>query len=438
MATPSAKTVWTKLQRIAGLAKEDPQRVLTSLAHHIDLEFLKEAYRLTRKDAAPGVDGQTAADYERHLDQNLSDLLDRFKSGTYRAPPVKRAYIPKGNGQKRPLGIPTLEDKVLQRAVTMVLSAIYEQDFQDCSYGSRPGRSAHQALAVLREGIRGMQGGWVLEIDIQAFFDHLDHQKLREILDQRVRDGVLRRVTHKWLKAGILEESELRYPTEGTPQGGVISSLLANIYLDTVIDRWFHRDILPRLRGRAFLVRYVDDMVMVFQNRNDAERVLEVLPKRLGRYGLTLHPEKTRLVRFRPGNTPGHEGPDPPLPGTFDFLGFTHFWALSRRRQWVIKRKTQKSRLGRALRAMAVWCRKHRHRPIAEQHALLIAKLRGHYLYYGIQGNSPALSRYKWHVERIWKRWLDRRSQRGQMTWDVFKKLLACWPLPDPHVRNVA
>ena len=290
MATLSALEVYPKLRRIAELAKDHPERVFTSLAHCIDRDFLYEAYRLTRKKSAPGVDGQTAADYRQDLSRNLTELSERFHTGSYRAPPVKRVYIPKDGGKKRPLGLPTFEDKVLQRAVTMVLTAVYEQDFLDCSYGCRPGRSAHQALGALREGIRNMQGGWVLDVDIQGFFDHLAHKALRDILDQRVRDGVLRRAIHKWLKAGILEDGVLRSPTAGTPQGGVISPLLANIYLHTVVDRWFHEDLLPRLRGQAFLVRYVDDVVMVFSNRNDAQRVHEALPKRLARFGLTLHP----------------------------------------------------------------------------------------------------------------------------------------------------
>lgn len=439
MATSNALTVSTKLQRIAELAKEDSQRILTSLAYFIDRDFLQEAYRRTRKSAAPGIDGQTATEYGRHLEENLSALLDRFKSGTYRAPPVKRAYIPKDGGGKRPLGLPTLEDKILQRAVTMVLTAVYEQDFLDCSFGCRPGRSAHQAVGTLREKLREMQGGWVLDLDIQGFFDHLDHKRLREILDQRVRDGVLRRTIHKWLKAGILEDGELRQPREGTPQGGVISPLLANIYLHTVVDQWFHRALLPRLRGRAFLVRYVDDVVMVFANQQDAERVFQVLPKRLARFGLTLHPEKTRLLRFRPGprKSPPSKEP-PPTSGTFDFLGFTHYWARSRRRQWVIKRKTAKSRFHRALSRITDWCRVHRHLPIVVQHHFLTQKLRGHYHYYGITGNSPALSKLKWHTERIWKRWLERRSQKGRLRWDVFQELLQRWPLPPPSVRAVA
>jgi RNA-directed DNA polymerase len=258
--TPRPDDVSTRLQRVAKLAKEAPSMAFTSLSHHIDVEFLKEAYRRTRKDGATGVDGQTAVEYEANLEDNLQSLLDRAKSGTYRAPPVRRVRIPKGEGQEtRPIGIPTFEDKVLQRAVAMLLEAVYEQDFKDCSYGFRPGRSAHQALEVLRQGTMRKGGGWVIEVDIRRYFDTLDHSHVREILSQRVRDGVVMRLIGKWLNAGILEDGELTYPEAGTPQGGVISPLLANVYLHHVLDQWWVRDVLPQMYGRAFLVRYADD-----------------------------------------------------------------------------------------------------------------------------------------------------------------------------------
>ncbi len=258
--TQGSENISTKLQRIAELARQRSGVALTTLAHHIDSEFLGEAYRRTRKDGAAGVDGQTAKEYAEQLEANLAALLDRFKSGDYRAPPVRRVHIPKGDGSKtRPIGVPTFEDKVLQRAVTMVLEAIYEQEFLECSYGFRPGRSAHQALQAVWKGLMRMGGGWVLEIDIKSFFDTVDHGHLRSFLDQRVRDGVIRRMIDKWLKAGVLEDGSVSYPDEGTPQGGVLSPLLANVYLHEVLDRWFERDVLPRMRGRAFLIRYADD-----------------------------------------------------------------------------------------------------------------------------------------------------------------------------------
>ena len=264
------------------------------------MEWLREAHRRTRKDGALGIDGQRAGAYAVELDENLHSLLDRAKSGMYRAPPVRRVNIPKGNGETRPLGIPTFEDKVLQRAVAMVLGAVYEQDFLDCSYGFRPKRSAHQALDALQDAATRMYGGWVIELDIRKYFDSIDHERLREVLDGRVRDGVIRRLIGKWLNAGVMEAGELRSSSEaGTPQGGVISPLLANIFLHEVLDVWFDQQVKPRLRGRAMLVRYADDAVVLFQYEDDAKRVMEVLPKRFGKYGLALHPEKTRLVPFR-------------------------------------------------------------------------------------------------------------------------------------------
>jgi group II intron reverse transcriptase/maturase len=249
--TPGSENISTKLQRIAELARQRSGVALTTLAHHIDTEFLGEAYRRTRKDGAAGVDGQTAKEYAAQLKVNLAALLDRFKSGEYRAPPVRRVHIPKGDGRTtRPIGIPTFEDKVLQRAVTMVLEAVYEQEFLECSYGFRPGRSAHQALQSAWKGLMRMGGGWVLEIDIKSFFDTVDHGHLRSFLDQRVRDGVIRRMIDKWLKAGVLEDGRVSYPDEGTPQGGVLSPLLANVYLHEVLDKWFEKDVLPRMRGK--------------------------------------------------------------------------------------------------------------------------------------------------------------------------------------------
>jgi group II intron reverse transcriptase/maturase len=406
-----------------------PQTALTTLAHAIDLDLLEEAYRRTRKDGAVGIDGQTAEAYTENLEANLRALLERAKSGTYRAPPVRRVHIPKADGSKtRPIGIPTFEDKVLQRAVAMVLEAVYEQDFRDCSYGFRPGRSAHQALQVLWKGLMDLGGGWVLELDIERFFDALDHQKLREILRQRVRDGVLLRLIGKWLEAGVLEEGSLVHPETGTPQGGVISPLLANVFLDTVLDAWFEDVVRPRLRGRALLVRYADDAVMVFASEEDARRVWKVLAKRFEKYGLSLHPEKTRLLHF------GRPSPRGPRPETFDFLGFTHYWGRSRRGKPAVLRKTARDRFTRSLRAIAQWCRRQRHLPLVEQHRELGRKLRGHYAYYGITGNQPALSRLRHETQRVWRKWLDRRSQRARMTWERFWRVSARYPLPPARV----
>jgi group II intron reverse transcriptase/maturase len=407
--------------------------VINTLAHHIDLDLLREAYRRTRKDGAVGVDGQTAQDYEAQLESNLSSLLTRFKTGSYRAPPVRRVHIPKGDGSKtRPIGIPTFEDKVLQRAVQMVLEPVYEQDFHDFSYGFRPARSAHQALKALRDGLMAMRGGWVIEVDIRGFFDTLDHTILRGFLDQRVRDGVLRRTIDKWLNAGVLEDGCLTRPELGSPQGGVISPLLANIYLHEVMDKWFD-DVVKRRVGKCFAVRYADDIALVFYAERDARRVLAALPKHFGKFGLTLHPDKTRLIRFvRPrfdAQRSTAAAPQPE-PGTFEMLGFLHYWGRSRRGYWVIRQQTSPSRFRRALKRVGEWCRLHRHRPIDEQHATLAAKLRGHYEYYGLTGNSRALARFRSEVCQLWRKWLLRRSQRTTMTWANFVRVLERFPLP--------
>jgi RNA-directed DNA polymerase len=402
--------VSTKQQRIAALAKQSPQMAFTSLAYLMDIDWLKEAYRRTRKDGAVGVDGMTAEQYEQDLEGNLQRLLDRAKSGSYRAPPVRRVHIPKGGSttETRPIGIPTLEDKVLQRAVVMLLKPIYEQDFLDCSYGFRPGRSAHQALQSFRNQLMDSRGGWVLEVDIRKFFDNLDHGHLRKFLQLRVRDGVLLRLIGKWLNAGVMEDGNVSYPDTGSPQGGVISPLLSNVFLHYVLDLWFEQDVKPRLRNRAFLIRYADDFVIGFRDHCDAQRVMDVVPKRFDRYGLTVHPTKTRLIPFRPP-TPwatGYRGEPPERPGTFDLLGFTHYWGRSRRGSWIVKQKTASDRFSRAVRSMDSWCRANRHLPISDQQQKLNEKLRGHYAYYGVTGNGTALSRFLHEVERRWRKWL--------------------------------
>jgi len=429
--TPNSGSVSTKQQRIAQLAKQAPQMAFTSLNHYIDLEWLQEAYRYTRKNGAAGVDGRTARDYEVDLDSNLQRLLDRAKSGTYRAPPVRRVHIPKGTGKDtRPIGIPTFEDKVLQRAVAMVLEPIYEQDFYDCSYGFRPGRSAHHALESWWRQAMKVGGGWILEVDIRKFFDTLDHAILRDLVRHRVRDGVLLRLIGKWLKAGVFEAGQITYPDRGSPQGGVISPMLANVYLHYVLDEWFVHEVQPRMKGKAFLVRYADDFVIGFTEESDARRVMEVLPKRFGKYGLTVHPEKTRLIAFhRPSGT-SRKDSDRGGPGTFDLLGFTHFWDRSRKGHWVIKRKTARSRFTRGLRAIYQWCKVNRHRPLAEQQRKLSQKLKGHYAYYGLTGNYYALCAFQSMVQRAWRKWLGRRTRDGTIPWDHFNRLLRRYPLP--------
>jgi RNA-directed DNA polymerase len=431
-------SVFTKQQRIAELARRSPQMGFTSLAYLMDIDWLEAAFHRTRKDGAPGVDGQTWSGYEKDLEVNLRSLLDRAKSGTYRAPPVRRVYIPKAGSatETRPIGIPTLEDKVLQRAVVMLLEPIYEQDFDAGSYGFRPGRSAHDALEDLWKRTMDSNGGWVLEVDIRKFFDTLDHAHLRQLLQLRVRDGVLNRLIGKWLKAGVLESGSVSYPDAGSPQGGVISPLAANVYLHYVLDVWFRQEVQPRLNGDAHLIRYADDFVILFTHEEDARRVMEVLPKRFGKYGLTLHPEKTRLIPFRrpPCKTDGGVDDRDDQPGTFDLLGFTHYWGRTRRGGWAVMRKTATKRLSRAVRSIAQWCRDHRHSPVCEQHVTLSQKVRGHYAYYGITGNARALQWFLLAVHRAWRKWLNRRNRLREMTWDRFNRLLKRYRLPPPRI----
>ena len=294
--TLSSTNTSTKQQWIAEQARAHPERVFTSLHHLIDIDWMREAFRRTRKDGASGVDGMTAADYEADLEANLEDLLNRLKSGCYRAPPVRRHHIPKADGTKRPLGIPTFEDKVAQRAILMLVEPLYEQDFLPCSYGFRPGRSAHDALGALRMGIMEQGHRWVIDADLANYFGSIDHGHLRSFLDLRIKDGVVRRMIDKWLKAGVLDGSILRRFDTGTPQGGVISPMLSNIFLHHVLDVWFEQEAKPRLKGRCQLVRFADDFVMAFEDCHDGERMLAVLGKRLGRYGLVLHATKTRYV----------------------------------------------------------------------------------------------------------------------------------------------
>lgn len=432
--TLGREIISTRQEKLAELARIEPKWTMTTLAHHIDAVWLREAYRRTRKDGAVGIDGVTAAQYEADLEANLESLLERFKSGRYRAPAVRRVHIPKpGNVKKtRPIGIPTLEDKVLQRAVLMVLEPIYEQDFLDCSYGFRPRRSAHQALDALWRELMAMGGGWIVDLDIQSFFDDVDWGHLRHFLDQRVRDGVIRRAIGKWLNAGVMESGEVSHPERGTPQGGVVSPLLSNLYLHEVLDVWFEHEVKPRLRGRAFEVRFADDAALVFEREEDARRVLAVLSKRFAKYGLRLHPEKTCLVDFRSPPRRGQDGSQ--RERSFALLGFTHFWGRSRKGRWVVQRKTAKDRFTRSLRDIGHWCRAHRHWPVAAQQAALRRKLQGHYAYYGITGNGRALARFLYEVRRLWRKWLHRRSWHGRMTWEKFDRLTERYPLPQPRV----
>lgn len=423
--TQRSEIVCTKQRRIAEVARQRPTERLTALNQYLDIPWLEEAYRKLRKDSAPGIDGQTVADYGQNLEGNLQELIQRAKSGSYVAPPVKRVHIPKDEKETRPIGIPTTEDKVLQRAVVMILEPIYEKEFYDFSYGFRPGKSPHQALTMFWQ--RAMDNGtqWVLEVDIRKYFDSVDRKKLMEVVGQRIGDGVIMRLISKWLHAGVMEEQRLHHPEAGTPQGGVISPLLSNIYLHEVFDRWFVEVVQERMVGKVFAVRFADDMVLGFTHRSDAEKIHRVLFLRFEKYGLKLHPEKTRLVRFGRPEQSGLKEPQPVEPETFDFLGFTHYWGKSRKGQWVIKRKTAAKRLRRTLKAMNQWCRANRHRGPLDQFVDLVRKLQGHYAYYGITGNGRCLDQVRTETTRLWRKWLMRRSNApGGMTWRRFAQML--------------
>jgi len=429
----SSQTVSTKLQWIAEQAVRDPKRVFTSLAHLIDVEFLREAYHRTRKNAAPGVDGVTAEEYGKNLDENLRDLHERLRTGRYKAPPAKRVWLDKDDGGKRPIGMAGFEDKIAQRAVAMILGAVYEQDFEDFSHGFREGHSQHQALAELRNKCREIGVAWIVDADVAKFFDTLAHSLLVKTIKKRVNDGALIRLIGKWLNAGVMEGMTLIHPEQGTPQGAVISPVLSNIFLDYVLDRWYVRDVRPRLKGRSFLIRWADDFLIGCEREDDARRVLAALSKRFERFKLSVHPEKTALIRFRKPSSAkktDHEN------GTFDFLGFTHFWAKARQGFWVIKRQTAKKRLSRAMTSLWQWCREHRHDRLPEQHRMLCLKLRGHYQYYGVRTNYQMLVAVMRQVERAWRYWLSRRSSKGSIGWEDFERLRRVFPLPKPKIYH--
>lgn len=413
-------------------AQKHRQEPLTALNHHLDLCWLHEAYRQVRKDAAPGVDGQTVAGYGEKLSENLRDLLARAKSGRYQAPPVKRAYVPKNEKEDRPIGLPTVEDKVLQRAVAMILEPVYEQEFLPFSFGFRPGRSPHQALDYLRTQCFEQKVQWLLEVDLRKFFDTVDHRQMRELLSRRVQDGVLTRLIGKWLKAGVWEKGTVSYPEEGTPQGGVISPLLSNIYLHEVLDKWFVESVQPACAGRTFLVRFADDFVMGFEREEDVQKVLRVIEKRFARFGLKINAQKTRVVRFeRPRRGGGGEAEKPE---TFDFLGFTHYWGKARSGAPVVKKQTAGGRFRRTLQAIKEWGWKNRHQPLKEQQRKLNEKLRGHDAYYGVTGNFRKLQELRWQVAKLWRRWLARRNRGHPPTWAWFLAMLKVFPLAPARV----
>jgi len=432
-AASTANEVSPELLKVTERAKRDPRMRFFSLAHLLDEQALRRAYDRLRKDAAVGVDGITKEQYGRDLERNVSELHGQMRAMRYRHQPIRRVHIPKDKGKTRPIGISCIADKVVQGALCAVLEAIYEPVFFDGSYGFRRGRSAHDALRALNQVLYAGKRCWILEADITSYFDSIDRKMLMELLQERVIDGSFLRLVGKCLHVGILDGEEFSEPDVGTVQGSVLSPMLGNIYLHHVLDLWFEYVVRPRLGGHAHLIRYADDFVIAFEREDDARRVAAVLPKRFERFGLTLHPDKTRLLPFGRPRRSQTEGKGP---ATFDFLGFTLYWRRSRSGWWVPSLKTRKARLRRAITAVADFCRSHRHRPVKEQHAGLKRRLVGHFNYFGVNGNGPSLEMLVHEAEHFWRKWLRRRSQRTRLSWTRFKAtILRVFPLPSPTIH---
>lgn len=420
-----------ELLKVAERAKREPEAQFNALAHLLDVAALERAYRRVRKDAAVGVDGVTHEQYGQNLGEKLQDLHERMKSMRYRHQPIRRVDIPKENGTTRQIGVAALEDKIVQGAIREVLEAIYEQDFLPCSHGFRPRRGAHDALRAFVAAAGAGKVNWVLEADVQSFFDSVVRTALMEILQQRVVDGSMLRLISKCLHVGVLSGAEYSEPEVGTTQGSALSPLLGNIYLHHVLDLWFEREVRPRLGGSALLVRYADDFVMCFEREDDARRVEAVLAQRLERYGLQLNLQKTRLLEFR--RPLKIHGGGKGL-ATFDFLGFTLYWQQTRKGRWRLGCKTRSARLTRAIQALEDWCRTYRHRPIQEQHDAIRRRIQGHFQYFGVNGNQLQMRKLIAEVRRSWLKWLRRRSQRSRLNWERFQQLLKRFPLPTPRV----
>ena len=435
MQREESPVMTTGLERIAVKARCEPKLRFTSLAHHITKQRVWENLCQIPTKSAAGVDGQTVAEAKESFEEWVAAMLQTIHRKGYRAPNIRRVYIPKpGKQEKRPLGVPTVADRALQRSASQVLSAIYEQDFLPCSFGGRPGRGAHHALATLYERIAGGKIEWVLEADLKNFFGSLSHEWMLRFVEHRVGDQRLISLIRRWLKAGVLEDGEVHPSEEGTPQGGSVSVLLSNVYLHYVLDRWFERVVKPRLRGEACMVRYIDDFVLCFQYRADALRAQEALVKRLGKFSLTLEPKKTKLVEFgrfayRHASKRGRKRPE-----TIYFLGFTLYCTRNRRGNFRIGMRTEKARLRRSLTRLQDQMRQMRHSSLQDQVNHLNQMLRGHYAYYGIGGNIRALQRVHRAVERYWRKMLSSRSWHGTVYWKQFQRIQAQLPLLRPKL----
>jgi len=427
-STPSA------LERVRQAAQRDRKQRFTALLHHVyDVGRLRAAYFALKRGAAAGVDGETWQSYGQKLEANLQDLSDRLKRGAYRARPVRRAYIPKADGRQRPLGVPALEDKIVQRAVVEVLNAIYETDFLGFSYGFRPERSPHRALDALSVGLDTRKVNWVLDADIRGFFDTLDHGWLMRFIEHRVSDRRVRRLVQKWLAAGVLEDGHHIVSEVGTVQGGSVSPLLANIYLHYVFDLWVQRWRMRQAHGAMIVVRFADDFVVGFQHRAEAERFLAELRERFARFGLTLHPDKTRLIEFGRYADQNRRGRGDGKPETFNFLGFTHSCAKTRNGRFTVLRQTVRARWQAKLRAVKTELRRRLHQPVPEQGAYLRAVVFGHTRYYGVPMNGPALNAFRAAMVQLWWRVLRRRSQGNHLTWRRMGAYVSRW-LPTPRI----
>jgi len=428
-------TMTVGLERIAEKARREPTLQFTSLAHHLTVERLWQALQHLDPSTAPGLDGVSYHDALETFARWSPDVLAAMHRYGYRPPAVRRVWIPKpGKAAKRPLGVPTVADRVLQRSVAEVLSAIYEQDFLPVSFGGRPGLGAHQALATLHETIRCKRVNWVLEADLQDFFGSLDHTWMMQFVEHRVGDPRVLRLIERWLKAGVLEAGQVRPSLQGTPQGGAISVLLSNVYLHYVLDLWFEKAIKPRLDGEAYLIRYIDDFIVCFQYRQDAERFQAVLRQRLQKFHLELEPSKTRLIAFgrfaqRDAELQGRRKPE-----TLYFLGFTHYCTRNRRGGFMIGRKTEKSRLRRTIQRLQARMREIRHDRVDDQARWINQLLQGHYAYFGMAGNWRQLYQVYRVVTRYWRRMLSRRSQKSQVTWQAFQRILERFPLKRPKL----
>jgi group II intron reverse transcriptase/maturase len=434
LRTQSRAGALSALERVRRVAEKDRRQEFTALLHHVyDVERLRTAYLALKRNAAAGVDGETWQHYGEDLEANLRDLSGRLKRGAYRAKPVRRVFIPKSDGRQRPLGVPALEDKIVQRSVVEVLSAIYETDFLGFSYGFRRKRSQHQALDALTTGIMTKKVNWVLDADVRAFFDTLVHGWLVKFIEHRVADRRVVRLIQKWLSAGVLENGERIRSELGTVQGGSISPLLANVYLHYVFDLWVQRWREKQARGDVVVVRWADDFVVGFQHREEAERFLVELRERFAKFGLELHPDKTRLIEFGRFADPNRRGRGAGKPETFDFLGFTHCCAKTRAGKFTVLRRTMRKRLRAKLKEVKTELRRRMHDPVPEQGAYLRSVLRGHFRYYGVPLNGPALQAFLYSVGRIWCRTLRRRSQRHRLNWTRMRRLIHRW-FPNPRI----